>query len=266
MPPRNKQKSVIRDHKAESASVDRAGGKERIAKAIAAAGVCSRRDAEKLIAEGAVLLNGTPVTTPATLVNDRDELRVHGEKIKRNVAARLFLYHKPPGLITTHRDPEGRETVFDHLPHGLPRVVSVGRLDANSEGLLLLTTSGELARQLEHPSSGLQRAYRVRALGKLSPEALSRIRRGITVDGVRYQPAQIEEESESGGRNHWYFMVIKEGKNREIRRIFEHFGSQVSRLIRLAYGPYELGTLPRGAAKEVPLHSTKPHSRLSTHD
>lgn len=230
---------------------------ERIAKAIASAGVCSRRDAERLIEEGAVMLNGKPVTTPATLVTPRDTITVYGEKVKRSNAdtPRLFLYHKPPGLLTTHKDTHGRDTVFEHLPKHLPRVVSVGRLDVNSEGLLLLTTSGALARKMELPEGGLERVYRVRASGRLSPDAIRQIRRGITIEGIDYQGIAIEEDNEKAGRNQWYELTLYEGKNREIRRIFQHFELHVSRLIRVAYGSYQLGNLARGEVREVSLDS-----------
>jgi 23S rRNA pseudouridine2605 synthase len=224
---------------------------------MAAAGVCSRRDAERLIEEGAVMLNGKPVTTPATLVTPRDVITVYGEKVKRTQAdaPRLFIYHKPPGLLTTHKDTHGRDTVFEHLPKHLPRVVSVGRLDANSEGLLLLTTSGALAREMELPDAALARVYRVRASGRLSPDALARIERGISIEGVHYQGIEIFEENEKSGRNQWYELTLREGKNREIRRIFQHFDLHVSRLIRVAYGSYQLGNLKRGEVREVSLDS-----------
>jgi 23S rRNA pseudouridine2605 synthase len=228
---------------------------ERIAKVMAAAGVCSRRDAEKLIAQGVVKVNGKKITTPATFITEEDRIHVRGEEVFRETHAlpRVFLYHKPEGLLTTHKDPEGRATVFDSLPLELPRVVSVGRLDVNSEGLLLLTTSGALSRAMELPTSGLPRTYRARVSSRLSDDAISLIRRGITIEGVRYKPAQIEEETtENHGRNRWYRVRIVEGKNREIRRIFGHYEVQVSRLIRIGYGQFELGTLARGEVKEVP--------------
>lgn len=222
--------------------------KKRLAKIIAHAGVCSRREAEKLIAEKRVTLNGKPVTTPATLVGEGDVVAVDGEIISEPERARLWLYHKPKGLVTTHKDPQGRPTVFDALPKTLPRVISVGRLDLNSEGLLLLTNDGGLARHLELPSTGWVRRYRVRIHGR--PQGLERLKHGITVEGVAYAGVEAEVERQQGA-NCWLRVGLKEGKNREIRKIFEHLGYPVNRLIRVAYGPFQLGTLPVGEVREV---------------
>jgi 23S rRNA pseudouridine2605 synthase len=223
---------------------------ERIAKWLARAGVASRRDAEKLIAEGKVKLNGKPVDSPATFVGPGDRISVAGKPVAAPERTRLFRYHKPEGLVTTHRDPEGRTTVFEKLPAALPRVVSIGRLDITSEGLLLLTNDGELARRLELPSNGWLRRYRVRVFGAVDERALAKLARGITVDGVAYGPIEAGLDSRQGG-NAWLTISLKEGKNREVRRVMAHLGLQVTRLIRVAYGPFQLGALPRGGVEEV---------------
>ncbi len=225
---------------------------ERIAKIIAAAGLCSRRDAERWIEQGRVRLNGNTLDSPAVTVLPKDVIEVDGKNIKRQAQpVRVWLYHKPNGLVTTHRDEQGRPTVFDHLPAGLPRVVSVGRLDLTSEGLLLLTTSGELARALELPKHGLERRYRVRINGTPSDKHLHLMSRGVTIDDVTYQPFHIVDEGGKAGRNQWLVVTLKEGKNREIRRVFEYYKYPVSRLIRIAYGPFELGDLAPGAVREI---------------
>ncbi|WP_160119733.1 pseudouridine synthase [Rhodovarius lipocyclicus] len=223
---------------------------ERIAKWLARAGVASRREAERLIEEGRVSIAGKKVTTPATFIQPGDAVQVNGKLVANHERTRLFRYHKPRGLVTTHRDPEGRPTVFEQLPPGLPRLISVGRLDLNSEGLLLLTNDGALARQLELPSQGWVRRYRVRVNGHPDPYSLSVLARGITVDGVRYGPIEATLDTKQGD-NAWLTMSLQEGKNRELRRVLAHLGFQVSRLIRLAYGPFQLGILPKGAAEEV---------------
>jgi 23S rRNA pseudouridine2605 synthase len=227
---------------------------QRIAKFLSAAGVCSRRDAEWLIAEGRVLLNGAVLSTPATLVSEDDVIVVDGDIIQNKpLTPRVWRYHKPEGLITSHRDERGRATVFDHLPREMPRVISVGRLDINSEGLLLLTTSGELSRALELPQNALERTYRVRVHATPADDHLDSIRHGLRIDGVDYAPAEVMLESaKDTGRNRWLTMTIREGKNREIRKIFEHFGHRVSRLIRVSYGPFDLGNLQPGEVAEVP--------------
>lgn len=231
---------------------DRKG--ERIAKAIAAAGICSRRDAERYITEGRVRLNGNTLDTPATLVTPQDVIEVDGKKIKAPTAGalpRMWIYHKPKFLVTTHRDEADRPTVFAHLPKELGRVISIGRLDLNSEGLLLLTNSGALSRALELPKNAMKRVYRVRVNGMPSDKHLHMMSQGVTVEGVRYKPFHILVDAEKAGRNQWLTITITEGKNREIRRVFEHFKYPVSRLIRTGYGPFELGDLKEGRVKEV---------------
>jgi 23S rRNA pseudouridine2605 synthase len=223
---------------------------ERIAKWLARAGIASRRDAEKLIAEGQVKLNGKLVETPATFVAPGDKVAVGGKPVAAPERTRLFRYHKPDGLVTTHRDPEGRPTVFEKLPPGMPRVVSIGRLDITSEGLLLLTNDGALARRLELPSNGWLRRYRVRVHGLVQEAALARLARGVTVDGVEYGPIEAGLDSRQGA-NAWLTVSLKEGKNREIRRVMAHLGLQVTRLIRVAYGPFQLGALPKAGVEEV---------------
>ena len=227
------------------------GRGERIAKWLARAGIASRRDAERLVEDGVVTLNGARVTHPATFVGPDDVVTVRGTKVATAERTRLFRFHKPDGLVTTHRDPEGRPTVFEKLPKELPRVVSVGRLDLNSEGLLLLTNDGALARKLELPSNGWTRRYRVRAWGAIDERALAGLARGITVEGVKYGPIEAALESQAGD-NAWISVALDEGRNREVRRVMAHLGLVVNRLIRVSYGPFQLGRLPRGAIDEVP--------------
>jgi 23S rRNA pseudouridine2605 synthase len=239
-----------------SSSPSSAPDGERIAKFLARAGVCSRRDAERLIAEGRVRLNGRVLDTPAVKVTDRDRVEVDGKAVSAREPTRLWRYHKPAGLVTTHRDPAGRPTVFQNLPAGLPRVVSVGRLDLNSEGLLLLTNDGELARRLELPANGWLRRYRARAFGRVTQSELDELKNGVTVAGVRYGP--IEAKLERGqGANAWISVAISEGKNREVRRVLDALGLKVNRLIRVAYGPFQLGTLQPGMVEEVPRRALK---------
>ncbi|MGG5822995.1 pseudouridine synthase [Falsiroseomonas sp. HW251] len=233
-----------------SGEEDDPGKGERIAKWLARAGVASRREAEKLIADGKVKLNGKVVETPATFVAAGDKVNVEGKPVAPPERTRLFRYHKPDGLVTTHRDPQGRPTVFEKLPPGLPRVVSIGRLDLNSEGLLLLTNDGELARRLELPSNGWLRRYRVRVHGAVDEKQLAYLARGITVEGVAYGPIEAGLDSRQGA-NAWLTVSLKEGKNREVRRVMAHLGLQVTRLIRVAYGPFQLGALPRAGVEEV---------------
>jgi 23S rRNA pseudouridine2605 synthase len=222
----------------------------RIAKAIAHAGLCSRRDAEAWIAAGRVAVNGKVLTTPAHVVGPGDTITVDGKPLPERQGTRLWRYHKRRGLVTSHKDPQGRKTVFEVLPPELPRVVSVGRLDLNTEGLLLLTTDGELARHLELPSTGWIRRYRVRAYGRVSQEALDALRQGVTIDGVRYGPVEARIDREQGS-NLWLTISLREGKNREVKRIAEHLGLTVNRLIRVSFGPFALGDLAEGAAEEV---------------
>ncbi len=229
----------------------RGAGAERIAKVIARAGLCSRRDAERWITDGRVSVNGTRLESPAFTVVPEDRILVDGKPLPASEPPRLFLYHKPAGLVTTARDEKNRPTVFSRLPPGLPRVVSVGRLDLNSEGLLLLTNDGGLARFLELPANALQRCYRIRLHGAVNAGSLARLAQGITVDGVKYGPIEARMEGSSGGSNAWLAVTLREGKNREIRKVMAHLGLQVNRLIRTSYGPFQLGQLASGAAVEV---------------
>ncbi|KIL97502.1 Ribosomal large subunit pseudouridine synthase B [Paramagnetospirillum magnetotacticum MS-1] len=223
---------------------------ERIAKRLARAGLCSRREAERWIEMGRVSVNGKTLDSPACVVGPGDIILVDGTPLSEPEKTRLWRYHKPAGLVTTHKDPEGRPTVFDHLPEGMPRVISVGRLDLNSEGLLLLTNDGELARKLELPSNAWLRRYRVRVHGEVSEDALARLENGITIDGMAYGPISATLDRRQGA-NAWLSVSLREGKNREIRRVMEFLGWPVSRLIRVSYGPFQLGTLEEGAADEV---------------
>jgi 23S rRNA pseudouridine2605 synthase len=222
----------------------------RIAKAMAHAGLCSRRDAEKWIEAGRVAVNGKVLATPAYVVKASDTITVDGNLLPQAQAPRLFRYHKPRGLVTSHKDPQGRKTVFEALPEGLPRVVSVGRLDINTEGLLLLTTDGALARHLELPSTGWLRRYRVRAHGRVTQEALDELQSGVTIDGVHYGPVEARIDREQGG-NIWLTLSLREGKNREVKRLADHLGLTVNRLIRVSFGPFALGDLAPGAVAEV---------------
>jgi len=224
---------------------------ERIAKVIARAGLCSRRDAEKLIAEGRVALDGRPVESPATLVGEAAAISVDGRALPEAEPARLWRLNKPAGVIVSARDPQGRRTVFDLLPAGLPRLQPVGRLDLSSEGLLLLTNDGALKRRLEQPEKGYVRRYRVRVYGTVSEAALAALAKGVTVEGVRYGAIAARLDSRRGA-NAWLTMSLGEGKNREVRRVCEHLGLKVSRLIRISYGPFHLGKLPAGAVEELP--------------
>lgn len=231
---------------------------ERIAKAMARAGIASRREVERLIGLGQVAVNGKILDTPATLVTRDDVITVNGKPIGAAQATRVWRYHKPAGLVTSHGDPQGRPTVFDALPSGLPRVISVGRLDLNTEGLLILTNDGELSRALELPSTELVRQYRARARGRITQAELDKLKDGVTVDGIRYGPieatldkAKEKAEGEKSSANLWISVSITEGKNREVRKVLESIGLTVNRLIRLAYGPFQLGTLPVGSVEEV---------------
>ncbi len=224
---------------------------ERIAKYIARTGICSRREAETLIAQQRITVNGETVTSPAFNVSGDEKILFDGEKLPQIDKTRLWLYYKPEGLVTSHKDPQGRPTVFANLPKELPRVVSVGRLDLNSEGLLLLTNSGELSRKLELPSNGWSRRYKVRVHGRVNEKSLADLQNGITVDGINYGPIKAEIETVKGS-NAWLMITLSEGKNREIRRVMKHLGLDVARLIRLSYGPFQLGALKPGEVKEVP--------------
>ena len=228
---------------------------ERVAKALARAGVASRREVERLIEAGRVGLNGKVLDTPAVKVAPGDVLTVDGKAVGAAQPTRVWRYHKPVGLVTTHSDPKGRPTVFANLPGGLPRVISVGRLDLNSEGLLLLTNDGGLARALELPATGLVRRYRARARGAVTQAKLDGLRDGVTIEGVRYGPieARLDKARESGDgpANLWITLTLSEGKNREVRKVLDALGLTVNRLIRLSYGPFQLGALASGAVEEV---------------
>ena len=223
---------------------------QRIAKAMARAGLCSRRDAEAWIAAGRVTVNGKTLISPAYNVTETDDVRVDGKPLAARERTRLFLFHKPRGLVTTARDPEGRPTIFDALPADLPRVVAVGRLDINSEGLILLTNDGGLARVLELPATGWLRRYRVRAHGRIDQAKLDALRDGVSLDGIDYAGIEAKLDREQGS-NAWITMGLREGKNREIKKVLEHLGLAVNRLIRVSFGPFELGDLAEGEVAEV---------------
>lgn len=223
---------------------------QRIAKLLARAGVASRREVERMIADGRIAIDGERVTTPATLLTSLKGVTVDGRPVKAPGAARLFRFHKPAGVLTAASDPKGRPTIYDRLPKELPRLMPIGRLDFNTAGLLLLTNDGGLKRQLELPSSGIERTYRARAFGDVSQSQLEALIEGIEVDGIRYGSIDANLERRTG-RNAWIELKLTEGKNREVRRVLEHLGLEVSRLIRTAYGPFVLGDLPIGAVDEV---------------
>jgi 23S rRNA pseudouridine2605 synthase len=223
---------------------------QRIAKLLARAGIASRREIERMIAERRVAIDGTVIDTPATLVTSLRGVTVDGQPVAAPAPARLFLFHKPAGVLTTERDPGGRPTIYDRLPKGLPRLVPVGRLDLNTEGLLLLTTDGGLKRQLELPSTGVERTYRARAYGQVTQEQLEDLIEGVEVEGMRYGSIDANLERRTGA-NVWIEMTLTEGKNREVRRVLEHLGLKVGRLIRTRYGPFTLGDMPVGAVGEV---------------
>ncbi len=228
---------------------------DRIAKLLARAGIASRREVERMIAEGRVSIAGKVLDTPAIKLTSLNGVTVDGKPVGKPEAPRLFRFHKPQGLLTAERDPKGRPTIYDALinalPKGTPRTMPVGRLDFTTEGLLLLTNDGELKRAMELPSTGIPRSYRVRAFGDISQSQLDDLIEGITVDGIRYGKIEADLERGGKGRNHWIVMTLTEGKNREVRRVLEHLGLEVNRLIRTAYGPFALEDLPRGQAAEV---------------
>ncbi|TXC71015.1 pseudouridine synthase [Sphingomonas ginsenosidivorax] len=226
---------------------------DRIAKLLARAGIASRREIERMIEEGRVALNGTIVDTPATILRNLNGVTVDGDPVQPPEHARLFLYHKPPGLLVTERDPAGRPIIYDKLPKDLPRLVPVGRLDMNTEGLLLMTTDGGLKRTLELPASGVERAYRARAYGPITQAQLDELMEGVEIEGVRYGAINANIERRTGA-NVWIEMILTEGKNREVRRVLEYLGLQVSRLIRTRYGPFVLGELMPGQIGEVTQH------------
>lgn len=227
------------------------GGPQRIAKLLARAGIASRREIERMIAEGRIALNGEKLTTPATLLADLGGVTVDGKPVQPAAATRLYRFYKPTGTLTAERDPKGRATIYDRLPQGLPRLMPVGRLDYMTEGLLLLTNDGELKRRLELPRTGVRRTYRARAFGPVTQEQLEKLAEGVTVEGVHYGSIDANLERRTG-RNCWIEMSLTEGKNREVRRILAHLGLQVSRLIRVAYGPLTLEGLDPGMVDEVP--------------
>ena len=222
----------------------------RLAKMIARSGVCSRREADGLIKQGRVTVNGEIVDSPAFNIYGDEKILLDGEKLPQVQVTRLWIYHKPAGLVTSHKDEKNRPTVFNNLPANLPRVISVGRLDLNSEGLLLLTNNGELSRQLEMPSNGWVRRYKVRVFGNVNPNKLQSLQQGIVVDGIEYGSIKVDIEAKNGA-NTWLLVTLKEGKNREIRRVMKYLGLEVSRLIRLSYGPFQLGSLRKGEVKEI---------------
>jgi 23S rRNA pseudouridine2605 synthase len=226
---------------------------QRIAKLLARAGVASRRDIERMIAEGRIAIDGKTVETPATLLESLHGVTVDGNPVKPPAPARLFRFHKPAGLLTTARDPRGRPTIYDRLPKDLPRLMPVGRLDYNTEGLLLLTTDGELKRELELPSTGVPRTYRARAHGNVTQAQLEALIEGVEIDGIRYGSIDANMERRTG-TNVWIEMTLTEGKNREVRRVLEYLGLEVNRLIRTRYGPFPLADLPAGEVDEVRQH------------
>jgi 23S rRNA pseudouridine2605 synthase len=228
---------------------------ERIAKLLARAGVASRREVERMIADGRVAIDGKVLDTPATVLPNLKGVTVDGKAVGQAEQARVFAFHKPSGLLTAERDPKGRPTIYTALrnamPKDAPRVMPVGRLDLNTEGLLLLTNDGELKRALELPTSNVPRTYRARAFGDVTQSQLDDLIEGVTIDGMRY--GKIEADLDGGkGRNQWILLTLTEGKNREVRRVLEYLGLQVSRLLRVGYGPFNLGDLPRGAVAEIP--------------
>ncbi len=236
---------------------------DRIAKVLSRAGVASRREAERMIEAGRVTVNGKVIESPALNVTDKDRITVDGKALAEPEPPRIWLYHKPAGLVTTAKDERGRQTVFDALPEDMPRVISVGRLDINSEGLLLLTNDGGVKRKLELPSTGWVRKYRVRVKGTPEDAMLEPLRKGITVDGERFQPMSVTIDRQQGA-NAWLTMGIREGKNREIRRAMEHVGLVVNRLIRVSYGPFMLRELKAGQVEEVKARVVRDQLGIST--
>jgi 23S rRNA pseudouridine2605 synthase len=246
-PNRNAKSAPRKTPAADSTETD---GPMRIAKAMARAGLCSRREAERWIAEGRVSVNGQVLRSPARDVSARDEIKVDGQALPTAEPPRLWRYYKPKGLVTTHKDPEGRPTVFDALPKTLPRVVSIGRLDFNSEGLLLLTNDGGLARHLELPATGWLRRYRVRAHGRVTQQHLDTLKQGVEIEGVRYGPVEATLDKQQGA-NVWVTVGLREGKNREVRKILSTLGLEVNRLIRVSFGPFLLAELQPGDVEVV---------------
>ncbi|MEG9883419.1 MAG: pseudouridine synthase [Hyphomicrobiales bacterium] len=241
---------MLRNPQPDKTDTERQAG-ERIAKAVARAGICSRREAERFIAAGRIRLNGHILTSPAVTVKPGDAVTVDGKPLQPPEPVKLWRYHKASGLVTTHRDPQGRATVFDHLPKRLPRVISIGRLDLASEGLLLLTNDGMLARRLELPATAWTRRYRVCVRGAVEKARLDRLAQGTTVEGMDYGAIIVTLDTVENGE-HWLTMCLKEGKNREIRRVLQYLGLEVRKLVRTAYGPFQLGNLAREQVDEVP--------------
>ena len=237
--------------KTDDSGASTGAGAQRVAKLIARAGVCSRREAERLIEQRRVAVDDETLTTPGVTVDDPQRITIDGERLPQPEPTRIFRFHKPSGVVTTERDPEGRRTIYDVLPAGLPRLMPVGRLDLTSEGLLLLTNDGALKRKLELPDTGWIRRYRVRLFGEPDPDQLATLQQGITIDGVRYGAIDAQVDTKSGA-NTWVTVSLREGRNREVRRVMEHLGYRVNRLLRVAYGPFQLGSMPRGEIKEVP--------------
>jgi len=242
-------------HPARAAAAAAKSGREpqRIAKLLARAGVASRREIERMIVEGRVAIKGVAIDTPATLLTTLTDVTVDGKPVAPPEATRLFLFHKPKGVLTTESDPKGRPTIYDRLPPGLPRLMPVGRLDLNTEGLLLMTTDGEFKRQLELPSTGVERVYRARAYGNVHQDQLEALIEGVEIDGVRYGSIDANMERRTGA-NFWIEMKLREGKNREVRRVLEYLGLEVSRLLRIAYGAFELGDMQPGEVGEIAQH------------
>jgi 23S rRNA pseudouridine2605 synthase len=232
--------------------------KERISKRLSRAGICSRREAERWIEQGRVKLNGKKLTSPVVLVGMQDKIVVDGKIVGENPDTTVWRYHKPTGLVTSNADEKGRMTIFDNLPQDFPRVMTIGRLDMNTEGLLLLTNDGELARHLEHPDTGWVRRYRVRVFGAVDEVRLKALKKGIVIDGIRYKSIDASLDKEQGdGKNTWITIGLTEGKNREIRKVMEHLDLQVNRLIRLSYGPFQLGNLPKGQVEPIKKNALK---------
>ena len=223
---------------------------DRIAKVLSRAGIASRREAERMIEAGRVRVNGAQIDSPALNVTPSDAITVDGKPVGEPEPPRVWLFHKPTGLVTTNRDEKGRGTIFDDLPEDMPRVMSIGRLDLNSEGLLLLTNDGEVARRLELPETGWTRRYRVRVHGQPDARKLKALEKGVTVSGVSYGPIKAVLDKQARA-NAWLTVSLEEGRNREIRKVMEHMGLEVNRLIRLAYGPFQLGNLDRGQVDEI---------------
>jgi 23S rRNA pseudouridine2605 synthase len=248
--PQRTKRHPVHQNRSSRRPEAREDGQQRIAKLLARAGIASRREVERMIAEGRIALDGKVLETPATLLDDLKGVTVDGKPVKPAAASRLYRFYKPSGVLTAASDPKGRPTIYDRLPEGLPRLMPVGRLDYNTEGLLLMTNDGGLKRQLELPSSGVRRIYRARAFGDVTQYQLEELAEGVTIEGVRYGSIDANMERRTG-RNCWIEMTLTEGKNREVRRVLEYLGMQVSRLIRTAYGPFTVEDLSPGKIAEI---------------